>query len=111
MTDSNKNIILIMGVPATGKSASLRNLPQKDLVYINTDLKELPFKDSFMQTIQLTAAEDLTGFINQIEGHDPCKGVVLDTLTFAMDMFESQRVIPFAGTPKGQTALTLSAVQ
>ncbi len=104
MTDSNKNIILIMGVPATGKSVSLRNLPQKDLVYINTDLKELPFKDSFMQTIELKAAEDLTGFINQIEGHDPCKGVVLDTLTFAMDMFESQRVIPFAGTPKGQTA-------
>lgn len=101
---SNKNIILIMGTPAAGKSTSLRNLPQSDMVYINTDLKELPFKDKFMKTIELSQSQDLPNFITQLEGHAPCKGVVLDTLTFAMDMFERQNVLPHAGTAKGQSA-------
>lgn len=34
----NKNIVLIMGRPNTGKSTSLRNLKQDTMVYLNTDL-------------------------------------------------------------------------
>jgi hypothetical protein len=36
----NKNIVLVMGKPNTGKSMSLRNLNQEKMVYLNTDLKE-----------------------------------------------------------------------
>jgi len=35
----NKNCIMISGLPSTGKSASLRNLPLDKVIYINTDGK------------------------------------------------------------------------
>ena len=39
MTVQNKNIVLVMGRPNTGKSSSLRNLPQSSMAYLNCDLK------------------------------------------------------------------------
>lgn len=100
----NKNIVLVMGKPNTGKSTSLRNLDQKSMVYLNTDLKEVPFRDSFMESVEISDAKDVLGFIQEIEDNDDVKGAVLDTLTFLMQMFERQYVAPFAGTKTGQTA-------
>ena len=100
----NKNIVLVMGKPNTGKTTSLRNLKQESMVYLNTDLKEIPFRDRFMANVEIANATDVLDYIQEIEGNPEVTGAVLDTLTFLMGMFERQYVIPLAGTKQGQSA-------
>ena len=100
----NKSIVLIMGKPNTGKSTSLRNLPQESMVYLNTDLKEIPFRDRFASTVEIADANDILEYIPEIEAAEGITGGVLDTLTFLMQMYERQYVVPFAGTKTGQSA-------
>lgn len=89
---TNKNIVLVMGRPNTGKSTSLRNLPQQSMVYLNTDLKEIPFKDSFLSSVEVDDAAAILDYIPEIESNPEVTGVVLDTLTFLMSMYERQYV-------------------
>ena len=100
----NKNIVMVMGKPNTGKSTSLRNLPQSSMIYMNADLKELPFRDRFMMSVEIADAKDVLDYIQQIEDEPGVTGAVLDTLTFLMSMYERQYVVPYAGTKQGQTA-------
>jgi hypothetical protein len=95
----NKNIVLVMGRPNTGKSASLRNLPQESMVYLNTDQKDLPMRDRFAENIEvadprslLIDSADKGGLLGQIESSERCTGAVLDTLTFLMQEFRDQHV-------------------
>jgi len=100
----NKNILMIMGKPNTGKTSSLRNMEQESMVYLNTDLKDVPFRDRFLQNVEVADAADILGFIEEIEATGEVSGAVLDTVTFLMQMFERQYVAPFAGTKTGQSA-------
>lgn len=100
----NKNIVLVMGKPNTGKSTSLRNLKQDTMIYLNTDLKEIPFRDHFMANVEVADARDILGFVEEIESNTDATGAVLDTLTFLMSMYERQYVVPLAGTKQGQAA-------
>lgn len=100
----NKNLVMVMGKPNTGKSASLRNLPQESMVYLNADLKETPFRDKFMMSLELADAKDTVDFIRQIEAEPSVTGAILDTITFLMQMYERQYVAPLAGTKQGQSA-------
>lgn len=105
MSDTgNKNIVMVMGPPNTGKTTSLRNLPQEKMVYLNTDLKETPFRSNFMVNIEVPDAYDVLAYISEIEQNPDVTGAVLDTLTFLMSMYERQYVVPHAGTKKGQAA-------
>lgn len=99
---SNKNIVLVMGKPNTGKSASLMKLDnQNKMVYLNTDLKELPFADRFMKNVEVADAMSVLSYIAEIERNPDVEGAVLDTLTFLMSMFERQYV---ANSPNTQKA-------
>lgn len=100
----NKNLVMVMGKPNTGKSASLRNMPQESMVLLNADLKEMPFRDRFMMSVEIADAQDTVDYIKQIEAEEGVTGAVLDTITFLMQMYERQYVAPFAGTKTGQTA-------
>lgn len=98
---NNKNIVLIMGPPNTGKSTSLMNLSnQEKWVYLNTDLKTLPFADKFKKNIEVANAVDVVNFIEQIEQQAGIEGVVLDTITFLMQMYERQVVNTAVDTMK-----------
>lgn len=98
----NKNIVLIMGKPNTGKSTSLMKLANQDkMVYLNTDLKELPFKSRFLKSVAVADAMDVLSYINEIEKAHMVEGAVLDTLTFLMSMYERQYV---ANVANGQKA-------
>ena len=89
----NKNIVLVMGKPNTGKSTSLMNLTnQEKMVYLNTDLKELPFKGRFIKNVEVADALDVLQYVNDIEQTAQVDGAVLDTLTFLMSMYERQYV-------------------
>lgn len=100
----NKNIVMVMGKPNTGKSTSLRNLQQDTMIYLNTDLKEIPFRDRFMANVEVADAKDIIDFVAEIESNADATGAVLDTLTFLMSMYERQYVVPLAGTKQGQAA-------
>lgn len=104
MSAENKKVVLVMGKPNTGKSASLRNLPQEKMAYINADLKEIPFAHGFAAAPEITDAKDVIGYIQQIEEAPNLTGGVLDTITFLMSMYERQYVAPKAGTKQGQAA-------
>ena len=97
----NKNIVLIMGRPNTGKSTSLMNLHNQDkMVYLNTDLKELPFKSKFLKNVEVADALDVLSYIGDIENAPQVDGAVLDTITFLMAMYERQYVTNAADTQK-----------
>lgn len=100
----NKNLVLILGKPNTGKSASLRNLPQKTMAYLNADLKEIPFQSNFASSVEIADALEVLDYIDAIEEEAGITGGVLDTITFLMQMYERQYVVPFAGTKTGQAA-------
>ena len=98
---TNNHIVLIMGKPNTGKSTSLRNLKNQDsMIYLNTDLKALPFKNKFMKAIDVADAMDVIGYVQQIEQTPAVTGAVLDTLTFLMSMYERQYVLNSTNTQK-----------
>jgi len=98
---TNKNIVLIMGQPASGKSISLRNWKDPERkIYLNADLKELPFKEHFAKNVEIENAVDVLGFIDQIESTATLDGAILDTITFLMSMYERQYVVSSADTQK-----------
>ena len=88
----NKNVILIMGKPNSGKSHSLMSLPNPEKVaYFNTDLKELPFPSKFKLNVEISNPYQILDYIDQVETKGKkVETVVLDTLTFLFSMFENQ---------------------
>ena len=98
-TNINEQLVLIAGESGTGKSASLQNLPNHNRVmYLNCEAgKRPPFKNQFKSFI-------ITNPMVVFEAFDHAKGnpdydvIVVDTLTFLMDMFETQFVLSSANT-------------
>lgn len=102
---ANDQLILVVGYSSTGKSASLRNIRnQERWLYLNTESgKRLPFKNKFDSHIITdpyqvheafdAATNDPMGTI----GFQP-EGIIVDSLTFLMDMYETNYVINAANT-------------
>ena len=98
---NNKNIVLVMGPPNSGKSTSLMRMKNQDrMAYLNADLKALPFADKFAVNVEISDATEILGYINEIETQPGIDGAVLDTLTFLMQMFERQVVNTAVDTMK-----------
>lgn len=92
--ETNDQLILIAGQSTTGKTTSLRNIRnQGDWMYFNTEAgKRISFKNNFQSFRIADPLQVLEGFDYAID--DPSiKGVIIDSLTFLMDMFESQYVL------------------
>ena len=100
--DINEQLILISGESATGKSASLQNIQnQPRWMYLNCEAgKRLPFKNTF-KSHTITDPLQVNEAFEHVNGNDKYDGVIIDTLTFLMDMFESQYVLGVADTMKG----------
>ncbi len=101
----NDQLVLVVGYSGTGKSASLRNLRnQERWLYLNTEAgKRLPFKSNFMNkgfriTEPYQVFEAFDHATNNISAD--VDGLVIDSLTFLMDMFESQYVLNATNTMK-----------
>jgi hypothetical protein len=101
MAEVNDQLVLIVGYSATGKSAALRNIRDQDRwLYLNTEAgKRLPFKNTFAGQ-RITDPWQVFEFFDAAIAEPACKGIVLDSLTFLMDMFESQYVVNSANTMK-----------
>lgn len=103
MTDNiNDQLVLISGESATGKSASLMNFrEQEKVMYLNCEAgKRLPFKNAF-QNFTITDPLQVYEAFNHALNNPDVNTIVVDTLTFLMDMYETQYVINSSNTMQG----------
>ena len=92
----NDQLVLIAGESASGKSASLQNLKGEERVlYLNCESgKRLPFRNKFTTKVITDPMQIIEAFDHlQNGGANKFDTVVIDTLTFLMDMYESQYVV------------------
>jgi hypothetical protein len=102
----NDQLVLIVGESGTGKSASLMNIrDQPDWMYLGTEAgKRLPFANNFERHIitdpyQVHEAFDYAaGLLEGVDKPENNKGIICDSLTFLMDMFETNYVLNAANT-------------
>jgi hypothetical protein len=93
----NKRLVLIAGKSAGGKSASLRNLRDPEgVLFLNCEAgKDLPMPAKFRKMV-VTDPYQVWDAFDKAETSDKIHTIVIDTLTFMMDMFESVHVVPAA---------------
>lgn len=101
MSNSPKSV-LICGESGHGKSASLMDLATRsDVLYMNCEAgKPLPFKNKFKNKT-ITDPEDIIDFIDQLRDmgdENPFRIVIVDTVSFMMDMYERVHVLGSANT-------------
>lgn len=109
----NDNLVLICGSSAAGKSASLRNIKdQQGVVYLNCESgKKLPFPNKFA-SFTITDPYQVHELFDHLAANNneithPQLGklvkvhtVIIDSITFLMDMYESVHVLGSRDTMK-----------
>lgn len=100
--DTNDQLVLIVGYSTTGKSASLRNIRnQSEWLYLNCEAgKRLPFKSNF-QSHRIEDPYQVHEAFDYGINNPSVTGIITDSITFLMDMFETQYVLPSANTMQG----------
>lgn len=98
---NNDHLVLISGKTATGKSASLMKIKKPEgTIYQNCENnKKLPFKSKFDEYTITDPYQVYEGF-DFAEKQPDTHTVIVDTVTYLMDMFESIHVLPSANTMK-----------
>lgn len=86
---ANNLIVAVVGLAGNGKSASLEYIPnQPDWLYLNCETnKPLPFNHKFNEVVIKSPAK-LATYVQQAAANAKCKGIIIDTLTSALDMQE-----------------------
>jgi hypothetical protein len=99
--ETNDQLVLVVGYSAAGKSASLRNIRnQENWMYLNSEAgKRLPFRNRFQQH-RVTEPYEVHQAFDELTGRDDIHGVIIDSLTFLMDMYETQIVLNSTNTMK-----------
>lgn len=96
LNQQNDFMVLVGGESGAGKSTSLMNLKdQEGVLYLNCDAgKKLPFKNKFETAVITQPNQVLEGlaYANSEEGKH-IHTVVIDTLSFLMEMYETQVVL------------------
>ncbi len=99
----NNKIVLVSGKSGTGKSYCLKHLTGKVLYANCENNKSLPFKNTFKQKT-ITDPHQMFQVFDYAETKPEITTIVIDSMTFLMDMYETMYVIPLAGTKDGQAA-------
>jgi len=96
MSEDNKRVVLIAAPPSMGKSHSLFKFANDPSVaYLNTDLKDLPFKvpKGGMKVLNIAHAKTALEAVKDLEANYPeVTTGVLDTVTFLMNRYEAEFV-------------------
>lgn len=98
---SNDHLLLVVGKSTTGKSMSLNGLDNPEgVMYLNCENgKRLPFRSKFKEytiTDPLQVYEAFTA----AEGMPHIHTIIVDSLTYLMDMYESVYVLTSTNTMK-----------
>lgn len=100
--ETNDHLLLICGKSATGKSAALRNLPKENTMYLNTEAgKKPPFRGKFKWDLVVTDPLQLFEAFDVAEQNPDCHYIVIDSLTFLLEMYVSLYV---NGSDDGRSA-------
>lgn len=99
--ETNDQLVLIAGFSSAGKSASLRNIRnQPKWMYLNCEAgKRLPFKNNF-NSFRITDPYQTHEAFDHGTDNKDVYGIILDSLTFLMDMYETQYVLSSSNTMK-----------
>jgi len=97
----NDNLVLISGASGTGKSASLMNIKEPEgVMYLNCEAnKKLPFRSKF-QEFNIIDPNQIYEAFDYAEGKNDIHTIVIDTLTYLMDMYETMYVLTATNTMK-----------
>ena len=97
----NDNLVLIAGKSATGKSACLAGLENPEgVMYLNCEAgKKLPFRAKFKQFVITDPLQVYEAF-DAAENMPDVHTIVIDTLTYLLDMYESLYVYNAANGQK-----------
>jgi hypothetical protein len=102
---ANDQLIMICGFSGEGKSASLRHIRnQQNWMYLNCEAgKRLPFANKFDRYTITDPYQVHEAFDAATHGQldYACEGIVIDSGTFLMEMFETMYVLGSADTMKG----------
>lgn len=104
MSDNiNDQLVLISGESGTGKSASLAGIRNHaGTLYMNCESgKRLPFRNKFQTAVITDPFQVYEGFDFAETPDSGIETIVVDTLTFLMDMFESNYIIGSPNTMQG----------
>ena len=98
---TNDNLVLVVGKSATGKSVSLKDIPRPEgVMYLNCEAgKKLPFRSKFQQYTVTDPMQVLEAF-DAAEQMPEVHTIVIDTLTYLMEMYESNYVLNSSNTMK-----------
>ena len=98
-TPYNDHLVLLCGKSATGKSASLMGLKNPEgVAYANCEAgKKLPFKAKFKQ-FTIVDPLQINELIDWAETQPEIHTIVVDSLTYLLDMYESVYVLNSANT-------------
>jgi len=88
--DVNDHLVLLVGKSAAGKSASLMALDKPEgVMYLNCESgKRLPFRSKFNE-YTITDPLQVHEAFGAAEGMDNIHTIVVDSLTYMMDLYES----------------------
>lgn len=103
MSIENPKSLLIVGESGTGKSFSLMNFKGPEgVLYLNCEGgKPLPFKNKFKR-VTIDDPKEVLEILQKVK-EDPRKRyhtIVIDTVSFLMNRFESVHVLPASNTMK-----------
>ncbi len=103
MSDTNDQLVLICGYSGTVKTASLRNIKnQENWLYLNTEAgKRCSFKSKFKEYRIDDPLQVLEAFDYAIDPSHNIEGIIVDSLTFLLDQYESMYVLPSSNRMQG----------
>jgi hypothetical protein len=96
----NNNLVLISGKSATGKSMCFRNLKKPEgVMYLGCEGKGLPFASKF-QKYTITDPLQVYEAFAKAETKPDIHTIIIDSITYLMDMYETLYVLTAANTMK-----------
>ena len=101
MNQINDHLVLVCGKSATGKSASLMGIKNPEgVMYLNCESgKRLPFRAKFKQYVITDPLQVMQAF-DHAETQENVHTIVVDSLTYLLDMYESLYVLNSPNTMK-----------
>ena len=101
MNQINDHLVLVCGKSATGKSASLMGIKNPEgVMYLNCEAgKRLPFRAKFKQYVITDPLQVLEAF-DHAETMEGIHTIVVDSLTYLLDLYESTYVLNSQNTMK-----------
>ena len=99
--EQNDHLVLISGKSATGKSACLMDIKNPEgVVYLNCENnKKLPFRSKFTE-FNITDPMEVYQAFQEVENMPEVHTVVIDSLTYLMDMYETKYIVSSSNTMK-----------